>query len=67
MAELVLRPSGLPDKPWSLQLRYHESVGETEYVTIARVDEETARAIGDAGPVCWLFGKPTPTPRTLNE
>lgn len=59
MANLILRPSEvLPDKPWVLQLRRHESLGEVEYQTIARVDEKTARAIIEAGPAYWLVGEP---------
>lgn len=58
MPDLILRPSGIPEKPWSLQLRYHESLGETEYLTLARVSEETAREIIEAGEPYWLFGEP---------
>lgn len=60
MPNLILRPSGIPERPWSLQLRYHESLGETEYYTIARVDEKTAREIIRAGAPYWLFGEPKP-------
>lgn len=46
MADLILRPSTLVDgKPWALQLRYHESVGPTEYHTITRVSDEMAMAL----------------------
>lgn len=61
MSDLVLRPAGGPEpitKPWALQLRYHESLGETEYVTIARVTEPVAREIIKAGAAFWLFGDP---------
>ena len=59
MADLILRPTALiPGKPWALQLRYHESLGETEYVTIARVSDERAREIVKAGAPFWLFGDP---------
>lgn len=60
MASLILRPSGLPERvnrPWSLQLRHH-GPAETSYDTLARVDDDTARAIVDAGAPSWLFGEP---------
>lgn len=64
MSELILRPSSLkPGRPWALQLRYHESCGETEYYTIARVTEETAQEIIKAGAAYWLFGEPDLTSR----
>lgn len=63
MSDLILRPSEIvPGKPWALQIRYHESVGETEYVTIACVTEETAREIIRAGASFWLFGDPDDKP-----
>lgn len=63
MADLVLRPSSLVDgKPWALQLRYHESVGPTEYHTITRVSEDVARAIVEAGAAFFLFGDPPEMP-----
>jgi hypothetical protein len=61
MVDLILRPSGLEEKhnkPWSLQLRWHESLGETEYRTLAKVDDDTAREIIRAGACGWLFGAP---------
>lgn len=59
MADLILRPSSLVDgKPWALQLRYHESIGPTEYHTITRVSDEMAKAIVDAGEPFFLFGEP---------
>ena len=61
MVDLILRPSGLPEsanKPWSLQLRYHESLGPTEYVTLVHVSDETALEIMRAGKPSWLFGEP---------
>ncbi len=58
MADLVLRPSGIPDRPWSLQLRYHDCCGPTEYLTLTRVSEERAREIVHAGAPFWLFGDP---------
>lgn len=59
MVSLIIRPSGLenPEKAWSLQLRYHDLCG-TDYVTLCRVDDSTAREIIDAGPAAWLFGEP---------
>jgi hypothetical protein len=61
MVDLILRPSGLEErhnKPWSLQLRYHNCSGETEYHTLCRVDDETAREVIKAGACEWLFGEP---------
>lgn len=60
MADLILRPSGRPDPKhkWALQLRSHESLGETEYYTICRVSDEVAEAIESAGAPFYLFGKP---------
>lgn len=61
MPDLILRPSGLPDRPWSLQLRWH-GPAETDYCTIARVGEDLARAIVAAGAPFWLFGDPDEKP-----
>mgnify|MGYP001580906016 CR=1 FL=1 len=61
MVDLVLRPSGIKDDPkraWSLQLRWHESLGETEYHTLCRTSIEVAREIIRAGECGWLFGDP---------
>lgn len=61
MVNLILRPSGLEEKynkPWSLQLRHHGSYGETEYDTLCRVDDNTAKQIILAGAPYWLFGEP---------
>ena len=59
MPDLILRPSDInANKPWALQLRYHESFGETEYTTIARVTKEIAEEIVLAGGAYWLFGEP---------
>ena len=59
MPDLILRPTALIEgKPWALQLRYYESLGEIEYVTLARVTEERAREIIKAGAAFWLFGEP---------
>lgn len=61
MVDLILRPSGLEEKhnkPWSLQLRNHSSVGEYEYLTLACVSDDTARDIIAAGNPRWLFGEP---------
>lgn len=57
-ASLIIRPSGLPEVPWALQLRWHDSVGETEYHTLWRGSEEVAREIIEAGEASWLFGDP---------
>ena len=58
MPDLILRPSNSAEKPWALQLRYHESLGETEYYTIARVSREMADEIIRAGAPIWLYGEP---------
>lgn len=59
MPDLILRPSTRnPAKPWALQLRYHESYGETECATIAYVSEDMGREIVKAGKAYWLFGEP---------
>lgn len=62
MSDLVIRPSGLPEKPWSLQLREH-GPAETSYHTLWRGSEEIAREIIDAGQAFWLFGEPKDTPQ----
>lgn len=67
MPDLILRPTGLAEKPWALQLRYHESVGETEYHTVARITEEVAREIIKAGATRWLFGDPAEQPATRKD
>jgi len=61
MVDLVLRPTGHPErlkKPWALQLRYHESLGGTDYETLCEVDDHTAKEIMRADKVRWLFGEP---------
>ncbi|MDH0125473.1 hypothetical protein N7376_15805 [Brucella intermedia GD04153] len=58
MADLVLRPSNDPAKPFSLQLRKHDSLGETGYFTLCRVTREIADEIISAGGAFWLFGEP---------
>lgn len=61
MPDLILRPSGLHEKfnkPWSLQIRYHDGLGETAYVTLARVSDDIAKDIIRAGKADWLFGEP---------
>lgn len=60
MRDLILRPSGLsdPSKAYALQLRSHESAGETEYYTICRVSVELAKEIVNAGAPSWLFREP---------
>jgi hypothetical protein len=57
MVDLVIRPSGLeaPKPKWSLQLRWHESVGETEYHTLARINDDLAEEIIRAGAASYLF------------
>jgi hypothetical protein len=60
MVDLVIRPSGRndPKQAWAVQLRWHESLGETEYQTLCRVPDEVAREIVRAGAPSWLFGDP---------
>lgn len=64
MVDLVLRPTHGDEKApdtkdkWSLQLRWHESLGPTEYRTLCRVDDRAAREIIRAGKADWLFGDP---------
>lgn len=60
MVDLVLRPSGIDDekREWSLQLRYHDSCGPTEYATLCFVSRSTAGRIIKAGRPFWLFGPP---------
>lgn len=60
MVDLVLRPSTLVEgKPFALQLRWHDSLGETEYYTIARVSEGLAEDIIRSGAPHWLFNEPS--------
>ncbi len=59
MVDLILRPSTLsPGRPWSLQLRYHECCGPTEYHTLCRLSDNEAREVIRAGAPFWLFGNP---------
>jgi hypothetical protein len=62
MVDLILRPSSLSADArirWALQLRYHDSCGETEYATLCRVSDATAEEIVRAGGAYWLFDDPT--------
>lgn len=68
MVDLILRPSTIKEgKPWALQLRWHESSGETDCQTIARVSDATAREIVRAGAPYWLMGDPDAEPATTKE
>ncbi|MEK8121639.1 hypothetical protein WOB59_00520 [Methylocystis sp. IM4] len=70
MVDLILRPSSLSANPrvrWALQLRYYESCGETEYVTLCRVSDSTAQEILRAGAAYWLFDDPTARPDWKTE
>jgi hypothetical protein len=59
MVDLIIRKCGLSkEKPFVLQLRYHESYGEVEYYHIAQITERVAREIIAAGGAFWLFGDP---------
>jgi hypothetical protein len=61
MPNLILRASGLddPQNEFALQLRYHDSVGETDYLTLKHVSREIADDIVAAGACTWLFGRPS--------
>ena len=66
VVDLILRPRivHIQDNPvqrYALQLRYHESLGETEYYDIASVPLNVAQEIVRAGPAIWLFGEPKET------
>ena len=57
MADLIVRPEG--ENKYALQLRYHDSLGPTEYMTIrSGLSEDLAREIVNAGKCYWLFGDP---------
>lgn len=60
MTDLILRPSGRPEPQhaWSLQLRYHDNLGGTEYVTLVNISEARAREVIESGAPFWLFGEP---------
>jgi hypothetical protein len=58
MPDLILRPSADKARPWALQLRYHDSLGPTEYHTLACVTEGEAREVIKAGAAFWLLGDP---------
>lgn len=66
MVDLVLRPSELVEgRAWALQLRWHESLGETEYHTLARVSDDVAREIKRAGAPDYLFSDQAPAAPSL--
>jgi hypothetical protein len=66
MVDLILRPSTLVEgKAFALQLRWHESLGETEYYTIGRVSEGLAEDIIRAGAPYWMLGEPAETGKDL--
>lgn len=59
---MILRPSSLSADPrvrWALQLRYHDSCGETENVALCRMSDATAEEIARAGGAYWHFDDPT--------
>lgn len=64
MSDLILRSFGLspPGKPYALQIRKHESLGETEYYTICYVSLEMGKEIVKAGAPYWMFGEPQEKP-----
>jgi hypothetical protein len=69
MTDLILRPSGMtdPTRTWALQLRYHDSVGETAYRTLCRVSDEVAQEIERAGAPFYLFGAPKSAAANVQE
>lgn len=66
MPDLILRPSGNPDRPWSLQLRWHGLSG-TAYQTLWTGSEDAARDIVMAGKTTWLFGTPEAIEEATND
>ena len=59
MADLILRPDGLKEDHYALQIRHHDCCGPTDYETITRgLTEAQARDIVDCGAPFWLFGDP---------
>ena len=44
------------------RVRYHDSLGPTEYRTLCYVSEDVAREIVNAGGAIWLFGEPAGAP-----
>lgn len=61
MVDLILRnaPQG-GKKPVEVQLRYHESLGPTEYVHVCYTTLHIAREMVRAKGAFWLFGDPHP-------
>lgn len=59
MVDLILRPSTIdPKNSFALQLRFHESLGETEYYTLCRISAGIADDIVRAGAPDFLFDEP---------
>lgn len=55
---LVVKPSGLLDKPWVLVIRSHD-LGGTGYRTICTLTDEAAQSLMDVGgTISWLYGEP---------
>jgi hypothetical protein len=68
MPDLILRPSGLPaPREWSLQLRWHDSLGPTTYHTLCRISRAEAEDVIAAGAASWLFGEPVDRPEDGKE
>jgi hypothetical protein len=58
MTDLILRKDNkVPDKPYHLQLRFHDCIGPTEYQHLCFCDADTAQAIVDAGKAYWFCGE----------
>ncbi|MEH2695638.1 hypothetical protein GFL93_12570 [Rhizobium leguminosarum bv. viciae] len=59
MVDLILRPSTIdPKNSFALQLRLHESLGETEYYTLCRISDGVAEDIVRAGAPYFMFDEP---------
>lgn len=59
MVDLILRPSTIdPKNSFALQLRFHESLGETEYYTLCRISMVIADDIVRAGAPYFMFNEP---------
>jgi hypothetical protein len=57
MLSLILRATQQPNR-YSLSIRRHESVGETEYETLCMVSRRQADDIMRTGAVMWHGPKP---------
>jgi hypothetical protein len=60
MPNLVLRATGHPNQQfaYSLSIRRHESVGETEYERLCFISKRQANEVMRTGVVTWHGAKP---------